>query len=78
MTVPEIYVTSWHIPASVIAKWPKGNFVNPERRHGVIPLCAVLLVISTGFVAARIYARITKRAGLFGVDDWLIISAWVC
>jgi len=78
MTAPdEIFVTSWHIPASIIAKWPPPNLVNPELRHGLIPLCAVLLVISTSFVAARIYARVTARAGQFGLDDVLIIAAWV-
>jgi len=64
-------------PASVLAAWPRPNYANPTTRG-----LTNLIVISTllGFVtvvlAVRIYTRIRISKG-FGLDDVLIVLAYV-
>lgn len=72
-----IVLTAYKIPLSVIAQWPTPNYINPTKRIWAAPFSIVLMVISTLVIAARIYARITRAAGAFGLDDTLIILAWV-
>lgn len=72
-----IVLTAYKIPLSVIAEWPAPNYVNPTKRFWAAPFSIVLAVLSTLVIAARIYARITRTAGAFGLDDTLIIFAWV-
>ena len=57
--------------------WPKPNFVNPERRRWAIPFIYILTALTTVIVALRIFVRITARVGKYGLDDSLIIGAWV-
>jgi hypothetical protein len=73
----DITLTAYKIPISVIASWPPPNYEHPTRRYWAAPFSIVLCVISTLVVAARVYARITRTAGAFGLDDVLIIFAWV-
>ena len=65
------------IPISVVVNWPKANYENPERRTWAIPVSITLTVFTTILIAARILARFTRRAGTFGLDDALIVGAWV-
>ena len=45
--------------------------------NGLIILCVVFSILSTGVVVARFYAR--KIRGLsYLVDDWLIVAGLVC
>ncbi len=64
-------------PKSVIKTWPKPNYVNPETTGGETMIIAIVLgVIGTIVVFARLYARfiVIRRPG---IDDYLIIVAWV-
>ncbi|EME45621.1 hypothetical protein DOTSEDRAFT_71349 [Dothistroma septosporum NZE10] len=61
-----------------ILKWPKANYTNPpEQQHWLVPFVIVWQVISTILVAGRIHLRATKRSGPFGIDDILILLAWI-
>jgi len=72
-----VYMAAYKIAPSVIAKWPPPNYIDPQRRIWVVPLGIVLLCITTLVMAVRLYARITRMAGGFGLDDTLMIFAWV-
>lgn len=75
--IHEVASTAYMIPNSVIAQWPPSNFTDPQRRTWVAPFGIVFLCIATLVIAVRLYARITRSAGGFGLDDILIILAWV-
>ncbi|KIV85503.1 hypothetical protein PV11_01194 [Exophiala sideris] len=68
-------VDTLHPPASVIATWPKPNYINPQNRGPALEyVCIVLAAVGTAIVTARIYSRlfITKAPGF---DDLLIVLA---
>lgn len=73
----DIVLTAYKIPITVIASWPPANTKDPEKRYWAVPFSIVLAVISTLVVGARVYARLTRAAGAFGLDDVLIIISWV-
>jgi len=77
MATKGITLTAYKIPLSVIEEWPTPNYVDPQRRIWVAPMSIVLLGLTTMVIAARIYARVTRAAGAFGLDDVLILFAWV-
>lgn len=65
-------------PSSVLSAWPTPNYVNPVT-HGpadlvVLPL---LMALVTTFLCIRFYTRVFITKG-FGVDDVLILLAYVC
>lgn len=64
-------------PLDVLAAWPAPNYVNPET-HGPanIIVFGILMGISAIFLTIRIYTRIAISRG-FGIDDVLIILAFV-
>jgi hypothetical protein len=66
-----------HPPSSVIATWPRPNYVDPETRGwtGAIILI-VFSAITTATFAARMWARllVSKNAGL---DDLLMSIAMI-
>jgi len=70
-------VTAYKIPLSVVAQWPTTNDVNPVRRTWLAPYTIVLAVITTFLLAARFWARYTRQAGNFGLDDLLVGAAWI-
>ena len=70
-------LTAYKIPLSAIALWPTPNFINPERRFGLAPYAFCLEIFTTITLGARIYARLTGKAGQFGADDVLIVGAWI-
>lgn len=60
-------------PPSVIATWPKPNYINPDTRGpGIIYICIIYASLGILVVGARLYARIfiTKAVGF---DDFLIV-----
>ena len=62
-------------PSSVIASWPKSNYVNPiTRGPGLEYVCIILAAIGIVIVTARVYSRLfmTKAPGL---DDVLVVLA---
>jgi hypothetical protein len=70
-------VTAYKIPLSAIALWPTPNLTNPERRFGLAPYAFCLEILTTITLSARVYARLTGKAGKFGADDILIVGAWL-
>jgi hypothetical protein len=69
--------TSYKIPISIVATWPKPNYINPERRTWVAPVGLLFEICTTLLLAARLWVRITRQAGRFSLDDALMIGAWV-
>jgi hypothetical protein len=72
-----VLMTAYAISPEEIARWPSPNYIDPQRRIWVAPFGITLLCITTLVIAVRLYARITRMAGNFGLDDSLIIFAWV-
>jgi len=72
-----VLMAAYAITPEEIDQWPSPNYVNPQRRIWVAPFGITLVCITTLVVAVRLYARITRMAGGFGLDDGLIIIAWV-
>ncbi|OQU95387.1 hypothetical protein CLAIMM_01604 [Cladophialophora immunda] len=68
-------VDTLHPPPSVIASWPKPNYVNPDTRGpGLVYMCIIFAAIGIITCTARVYSRlfITKAPGL---DDLLVVVA---
>ena len=62
-------------PISVIASWPKPNYINPDDRGlGLEYVCIIFASLGLVTVLARLYSRlfITKA---IGVDDLLVVIA---
>ena len=51
----------------------------PQDDNGPVTLVAVwcLCAVSAGFLAMRLYAKITRQQGLWW-DDHILITSWVC
>ncbi|KAK4496334.1 hypothetical protein PRZ48_012314 [Zasmidium cellare] len=61
-----------------ISHWPKPNYVNPpEQRSWLGAFAVVWQILSTVTVLGRLYLRINKKAGPFGLDDAFITLAWI-
>lgn len=65
------------VPASVIASWPPPNYVDPQRRTWIVPLAGVLQAIVTFMVGTRLWLRARNRAGPLGLDDALLVPAFL-
>jgi hypothetical protein len=65
------------IPLDYIFLWPKPNYINPERRTWFVPYAITLEVVTTVIVGARLFARFKRDAGRPGLDDVLMVIAWV-
>ncbi|KKY38194.1 putative integral membrane protein [Diaporthe ampelina] len=64
-------------PLSALQSWPTPNYANPERRGPAATIVvAVLLGLVTLILIVRIYTRVRISRG-FGLDDVLIILAYV-
>ncbi|QDS68591.1 hypothetical protein FKW77_000730 [Venturia effusa] len=72
----ETTFTAFKIPLSAVAKWPLPNYTNPERRRWFIPYSITLFVVSTLVVAARLWTRMSMKAGHYGLEDTMILGAW--
>lgn len=65
-------------PLSALQNWPTPNYANPERRGPAATIIvSVLLGLVTLILVVRIYTRVRISRG-FGLDDVLIIFAYVC
>src|ERR1700753_1703687 len=61
----------------VVAQWPKPNYVNPETRGPVLYIVnGTFFFLASVVVVTRLYSRIFIRRW-FGLDDALILVAWV-
>ncbi|KAH9826755.1 hypothetical protein Tdes44962_MAKER03298 [Teratosphaeria destructans] len=63
-------------PASVIAAWPKPNY-DAKGRTWIVPYAVVLEVITTAMVATRLWLRAVNHAGPLGLDDLLLVPAYL-
>lgn len=64
-------------PLSTLQNWPTPNYANPERRGPAATIVvSVLLGLVTLILIIRIYTRVRISRG-FGLDDVLIIFAYV-
>ncbi|KAI0128949.1 integral membrane protein [Xylariales sp. AK1849] len=65
------------IPLSVLASWPKPNYVNPETRGPAAEIVGIILVsLVTIIIVLRLYTRQFISKG-FGLDDILIFVSYV-
>jgi hypothetical protein len=63
--------------SSVLASWPAANYVDPVTHGpGNIIVIALLLALVTIFLCIRFYTRLVITRG-FGVDDVLVLLAFV-
>jgi hypothetical protein len=66
-----------HPPASIIASWPKPNYVNPESQgNGLIVISLLFGILTTVLVSLRLAARILIIRSP-GLDDILIVLGLV-
>ncbi|KAK7703092.1 hypothetical protein SLS64_009363 [Diaporthe eres] len=64
-------------PLSALQNWPTPNYANPERRGPAATIVvSVLLALVTLILVVRIYTRVRISRG-FGLDDVLIIFAYI-
>jgi len=62
---------------SIIAAWPKPNYVNPESQgHSFLVVGITMITICAIVVAMRIYVR-WKILHNMGTDDWLVVVSLV-
>ncbi|KAM0717484.1 hypothetical protein Q7P37_007336 [Cladosporium fusiforme] len=57
--------------------WPEPNYIDPERREWMPAYALSLQAASSVAVILRLWLRARKQAGPFGVDDALILPAWL-
>lgn len=61
-----------------ISHWPRPNYVNPpEQRSWLGAFAITWQILSTVPVLGRLYLRVNKRSGPFGLDDAFISVAWI-
>jgi hypothetical protein len=61
----------------LLANWPKPNYVNPETRGPALYyINSTFFGLATIAIAIRLYGRVFVRRW-FGLDDTLVILAWV-
>ncbi|PPJ54238.1 hypothetical protein CBER1_05157 [Cercospora berteroae] len=65
------------IPASVIASWPPPNYDNPERRAWMPIFGGILQCVTTVLFTTRLGLRAGGQAGGFGLDDALLVPAFL-
>ncbi|EXJ80174.1 hypothetical protein A1O1_08316 [Capronia coronata CBS 617.96] len=68
-------VNTLHPPASVIASWPRPNYIDPSTRGPALEyVCIIFSALAIFIVTARLYSRllITRAPGL---DDLLAVFA---
>ena len=70
-------LTSFKIPLSIVLTWPKPNVVTPAKRTWLVPMSICLEVVTGLVVIARVFLRVSHRAGPPGLDDLLIVFGWV-
>ena len=67
-----------YVPPDILASWPHRDRVNPETRGPeLLIVSSIFLCLATGAVIGRLYARLFIRRWV-GLDDMLIVFAWVC
>ena len=64
------------IPASVLATWPAPNY-KATGRTWIVPYAIVLEVITTVMVGTRLWLRAMNHAGPLGLDDLLLVLAYL-
>jgi hypothetical protein len=66
------------IPTSVISAWPVPNYEHPNpRRTWIIPFAGVMQGICTVMVGTRLWLRARQQAGALGLDDALLVPAFL-
>ena len=66
------------IPASVIATWPVPNYEHPKPRlTWIVPYASTLQGVMTLMVFTRLWLRSRKQAGALGLDDILLVPAFL-
>ncbi|KAF2209581.1 hypothetical protein CERZMDRAFT_86900 [Cercospora zeae-maydis SCOH1-5] len=66
-----------------IAKWPKGNYINPHRRQWMPSYATFLYTLATLSILIRAVSRIqrsrhngTRSTALLDVDDIILVIGW--
>lgn len=66
------------IPASVIAKWPTPNYIDPVTLGDVFPwYSGTLSIVALVAVCVRFYARKVVQKNSLTPDDWIFLSSLV-
>ena len=66
------------IPTSVIATWPAPNYEHPNpRRTWIVPFAGVMQGLMMVVVGTRVWLRLRKQAGQLGLDDLVLLPAFL-
>jgi len=65
------------IPESVLASWPTPNYDDPVRRTWMPAYAGILQALTTLLLGTRFWLRIRKQAGALGLDDALLVPAYL-
>ncbi|KAI7562962.1 hypothetical protein KC317_g8059, partial [Hortaea werneckii] len=60
-----------------IAAWPTPNYDNPDEETWATPYAVIWYAASTLLLGLRLWLRFTAKAGNVGLDDILMIFAWL-
>ncbi|RMY17210.1 hypothetical protein D0866_13532 [Hortaea werneckii] len=60
-----------------IAAWPTPNYDNPDEETWATPYAVIWYAASTLLLGLRLWLRFTAKAGNVGLDDILMIFAWI-
>ncbi|KAH9819374.1 hypothetical protein Tdes44962_MAKER05212 [Teratosphaeria destructans] len=66
------------ITPAEVAAWPKPNYIDPFDRTWLSAYAGFLYALSTAFLSLRFWLRITQHSGPWGLDDWILLLAWLC
>jgi hypothetical protein len=66
------------IPTSVISTWPAPNYEHPaDRRTWIVPFAGIFQGIMMIVVGMRLWLRLRNQAGQLGLDDLLLVPAFL-
>jgi len=71
--MPGIFAT---ITLDDLEHWPHANYIDPVERTWLPGFAIFWAVLSTVLVCSRLVLKLQKRAGSFGLDDFLIFVGW--
>lgn len=67
-------ITLWDVAA-----WPPGNYAHPSETRDWLPAFAIVWqAVTTVLALGRLYLRLSRKAGAFGLDDAFLFMGWVC
>jgi len=64
-------------PGSVVASWPTPNYVDPPTLSWMTAYSVPVTAFASVLVSIRFYLRTRDQGGGLGLDDALLLPAWL-